>query len=106
MQARLSDPVDLSLHAVRLLGFAGADAIARRFDQDPVLVTEHLLDFEAFGWVTYSEFAGSVGWSLADAGRDEGRRRLAIELDAVGARPVVVDVHARFVPLNARSWTP
>ncbi len=102
MQARLSDPVDLSLHAVRLLGFAGADAIARRFHQDSELVTENLLDFEAVGWVTHSEFAGSGGWSLTDAGRGEDRRRLAAELDAAGARPVVVDVHTRFVPLNAR----
>lgn len=102
MQARHSDPVDLSLHAVGLLGFAGADAIARRFDQDSELVREHLLDFEALGWVTHSEFAGSAGWSLTEAGRGEDRRRLAAELDAVGARPAVVDVHARFVPLNAR----
>lgn len=102
VQAHLSEPVDLSLHAVRLLGFADAGAIARRFGQDSEEVQEHLLDFEAFGWVTRSEFAGSGGWSLTDAGRSENRRRLAAELDAAGARPVVVDVHARFVPLNAR----
>jgi hypothetical protein len=102
MQARRSDPADLSLHAVRLLGFARADAIARRFDQDSEVVAEHLLDFEALGWVTHSEFAGSGGWSLTDAGRGEDSRRLAAELDAAGARPVVVGVHTRFVPLNAR----
>jgi hypothetical protein len=39
---------------------------------------------------------------LTDAGRGEDRRRLAAELDAAGARPVVVEVHTRFVPLNAR----
>jgi hypothetical protein len=102
MQAHRSDPVDLSLHAVRLLGFAGADAIARRFNQDAEVVTEHLLDFEAFGWVTHSEFAGSAGWSLTEAGRGEDRQRLAAELDAAHARPVVVDVHTKFLPLNAR----
>lgn len=102
MQGRPSEPVDLSLHAVGLLGFADAGAIARRFGQDSQKVQEHLLDFEALGWVTRSEFAGIGGWSLTGAGRDEDRRRLAAELDAAGARPVVVDVHARFVPLNAR----
>lgn len=102
MQAHRSEPVDLSLHAVRLLGFADARAVARRFGQDPEEVQEHLLDFEACGWVIRSEFAGSAGWSLTEAGRTENHRRLAVELDATGARRVVVDVHARFVPLNAR----
>jgi hypothetical protein len=100
--AHRSQPADLSLHAVRLLGFADARAIARRFGQDAEEVHEHLLDFEAFGWVTRSEFAGSGGWSLTEVGRGENRRRLAAELDATGARAVVVDVHARFEPLNAR----
>jgi hypothetical protein len=102
VQAHLSDPVDLSLHAVRLLGFAGAGAIARRFGQDSAEVQDYLLDFEAFGWVTRSDFAGSGGWSLTDAGRRENLRRRAAELDATGSRPVMVDVHTRFVPLNAR----
>ena len=70
VQAHISDPVDLSLHAVRLLGFADAGAIARRFGQDSEEVKDHLLDFEAFGWVTRSEFAGSGGWSLTEAPDD------------------------------------
>lgn len=102
VQAHLSDPVDLSLHAIGLLGFADAGAIARRFGQDAPAVLERLLDFEAFGWVTRSEFAGSGGWSLTEAGRREDRRRLAAELEATGAQPVVAGVHARFVPLNGR----
>ena len=102
MQGRPSEPVDLSLHAVRLLGFADVGAIAARFGQDPTSVQEHLLDFEASGWVTRSEFAGSGGWSLTDSGRDEDRRRMTAELDASGVRAVVIDAHARFVPLNAR----
>ena len=101
MRGRRSDPVDLSLHAVCLLGFAETGVIAGRFDQDRDEVAEHLLDFQAFGWVTRSEFAGSGGWSLTDAGRVEDLRRMAAELDASGARPVVVDVHTRFLPLNA-----
>lgn len=102
MRARPSDPVDLSLHSVCLLGFADTHAVAGRFGQDPAEVAEHLLDFESFGWVARSEFAGSAGWSLTDAGREEDRRRMAAELEASGARPVVVDVHDRFLPLNAK----
>ncbi len=60
------------------------------------------MDFEAYGWVTRSEFAGSGGWSLTDGGRAENERRLAAELEASGARSTVVEVHRRFLPLNAR----
>jgi hypothetical protein len=102
VHAYVSRPADLSLHAVRLLGFADTGVVARRFGQDPEGVLEHLLDFEASGWVTRSEFAGTGGWSLTEAGRAEDERRLAAELDAAGARPVVLEVHAQFVPLNAR----
>jgi len=59
----------LVLHAVRLLGFADADAIARRFNQDDVEAA--LQDAEARGWATYSSFAGTSGWSLTEAGRAE-----------------------------------
>lgn len=40
--------------------------------------------------------------SVADRGRAENERRLALELDASGARSTVVEVHSRFLPLNAR----
>lgn len=97
-----SDPATLSIHAVRLLGFADTGTVARRFQQDPMEVEERLFDFEASGWVSRSEFAGTKGWSLTAEGRVEGERRLAEELDTSGARSVVVDVHVRFLPLNAR----
>jgi hypothetical protein len=85
----------LVLHAVRLLGFADADAIARRFDQDGV--EETLRDAEARGWVTYSSFAGTSGWSLTEAGRVENERLLKAELTNVNA---VQQVYAEFLPLN------
>lgn len=92
----------LTLHGVRLLGFAQPQPIASRFGLDRAEVWENLLDFEAFGWVTRSEFAGNAGWSLTDSGRTENERRLAAELDAFGVRSTVVKVHSRFLPLNAR----
>lgn len=97
-----SDPGTLTLHAVRLLGFAEADQVAARFGLDRTRAQEDLLDFQAYGWVSRSEFAGSGGWSLTDRGRAENERRLGAELEALGARPAVVEVHRRFLPLNGR----
>ena len=63
---------------------------------------ESLEDFEAFGWVQRSRFAGAGGWSLTDAGRAQNCAQLAAELDAAGARPVVNVALGAFEPLNAR----
>jgi hypothetical protein len=79
-----------------------AQAAAARFGLDRHLVEELLLDFAACGWVSHAEFAGTGGWSLTEAGRLEDERRLGSELQDVGVRSVVDDVHRRFWPLNAR----
>ncbi|GAA4399005.1 hypothetical protein GCM10023168_05700 [Fodinibacter luteus] len=102
MPQRVSDPATLTLHAVRLLGFAETDRVASRFSLDRADVEEHLLDFEACGWVLRSQFAGTRGWSLTDRGRAENERQLAAELDHFAVRSTVAEVHQRFVPLNAR----
>jgi hypothetical protein len=65
-------------------------------------VGEALEDFEAFGWVARSRFAGSGGWSLTAAGRAQNGAQLAAELDAAGARPVAAAVLEAFEPLNVR----
>lgn len=97
-----SDPVLLTLHAVRVLGFAPATAVAARCGLPRTDVEERLEDLRARGWTSRSDFAGSDGWSLTDAGRAEDERLLASELDGCGARDVVAEVNERFVPLNAR----
>jgi len=97
-----SDPEDLVLHGPRVLGFAPATRIARRYGLDPEPVGELLLDHEARGWVQHSSFAGSSGWSVTDRGRIEDERRMATELDRAEARQVVAEVHAEFVGLNRR----
>jgi hypothetical protein len=97
-----SDIATLTLHGVRLLGFARPQQVASRFGLDRAEVWENLLDCEAFGWVTRSEFAGNPGWSLTGSGRAENERRLAAELDAFGVRSTLVEVYSRFLPLNAR----
>lgn len=102
MPAYVSAPEDLALHGPRVLGFASPARIAARFGLAPDVVEELLLDHEARGLVRRSEFAGSSGWSVTDRGRDENERRLAVELDAAGARDEVTSAHAEFVALNRR----
>jgi hypothetical protein len=99
----MAEPSDLLvLHGVRLLGMATAARVADRFALDPGATDELLLDQQALGLVTWSEFAGRGGWSLTGSGRVRGEELLAEELDAAGAREAVRAVHAEFLPLNAR----
>lgn len=94
-------PADvLVLHAVRTLGYATAARVAGRLGLAEVETTEHLLDAQARGWVAHSSFAGDGGWSLTEAGRREGERLLAAELDDAGARTAVEAVYRDFLPLN------
>ncbi|MCP2328339.1 hypothetical protein HDA40_006846 [Hamadaea flava] len=97
-----SAPDLLVLHAVRILGYADAPAIAARYALDEALTQELLGDAEAYGWVTRTEFAGLGGWSLTDRGRPENERRLAAELDQVGGASEVGEVYQQFLPLNTR----
>jgi len=91
----------LTLHALRLLGFADTESVAARFGQDPHDVERRLIDAGANGWASRSSFGGSRGWSLTVAGRTENERLLAEELDSVGGQAAVAAVHAKFAPLNA-----
>jgi hypothetical protein len=97
-----SDPELLVLHAVRLLGMAEDHEVAARFGLDPAVAGELLLDFEARGWVTHVDFAGTGGWTLTDSGRAENERRLAEELTGTDSRPVVVAAHGHFLSRNGR----
>ncbi|WBQ05557.1 transcriptional regulator [Kribbella sp. CA-293567] len=97
-----SAPELLTLHAVRLKGVADDRGVAERFALDQAATTELLLDYQAFGWITWSEFAGTGGWSLTDAGRVENERRLAIELDQAAGREWIRETYSEFLPLNER----
>ncbi|WP_040454445.1 hypothetical protein [Kribbella catacumbae] len=92
----------LVLHAVRLKGVADELAVARRFALDRAVTAELLLDCQAYGWITWSEFAGLGGWSLTDAGRAENERQLAVELDRAAGREVLREIYTEFLPLNER----
>ena len=100
--AATSSPELLTLHGVRILGMASAGSVARRFGLATDEVEELLLDAEAYGQVSGARFADLTGWGLTDRGRAEDNRRLAEELDAVGAREVVDEAHTAFARLNRR----
>jgi hypothetical protein len=102
MPPHVSKPADLVLHGPRVLGFASGADIATRFALDPTVVEELLLDFEAYGWVHQSSFAGRSGWSITDRGRAENERRLGVELDELGVRPLVAALHRDFLRSNRR----
>lgn len=102
MSAYASAMQDLVLHGPRVLGFASPARIAARYALGSDAVEDVLLAFAAEGWVSHSRFGDSSGWFLTDAGRLEDERRMTVELDRAGARDVVVEAHARFVPLNRR----
>ncbi|WP_328331365.1 transcriptional regulator [Kribbella sp. NBC_00382] len=76
--------------------------VAGRFGLGQEVVADLLLDYQAYGWIGWSEFAGSGGWSLTDAGRVENERQLAAELEQVGGREVIQEVYEGFLPLNGR----
>jgi hypothetical protein len=100
--AYASAPDLLVLHALRLVGMADCAAVARRFSLDASVVEEQLLDDESRGWVQRVRFADLRAWSLTIAGRLEGERLLAEELDRSGARDEVAGAHTHFLPLNTR----
>ncbi|SEJ17170.1 hypothetical protein SAMN04487917_104115 [Arthrobacter sp. yr096] len=90
----------LTLHAVRLLGFADTAAVAERFAQDSGEVESQLIDAGVNGLVLRSTFAGEGGWSLSSLGRVENERLLADELDHAGAWSTVLAVHDDFAEFN------
>lgn len=87
------------LHAVRVLGYADATRVGERAAL-PSAAEDLLLDAQASGHVTWSRFDDVGGWSLTEAGRREGERLLADDLDRRGARAAVESVLVDFAPLN------
>jgi hypothetical protein len=90
----------LVLHAVRLKGMADDAEVAARFTLDSGTASELLLDFEAYGWVSRVDFAGTGGWTLTAVGKQRNERQLAEELAKSGSGAEVAAVHKDFLPLN------
>lgn len=92
----------LVLHAVRVAGVANDAALAEHTGLDERVVGELVEDDRARGWVSRVDFAGTGGWTLTQAGRDQDTASLAEELNAAGARGAVEAARQGCEPLNAR----
>lgn len=90
----------LTLHAVRLLGFADTVSVAQRLRQDADDVEQLLIGAGTQGWAVRSSFGGCRGWSLTVAGRTENERLLAEEMNSAGGQAAVTGVHGDFGELN------
>jgi hypothetical protein len=90
----------LVLHAVRLKGMASSQTAAARFDLDAESVGELLLDLQALGRVTWTQYGSAAGWSLTPLGKAHGERLLAAQLDAAEARDAMRDAYDAFLTHN------
>jgi hypothetical protein len=94
-----SDPSLRVLHALRLKSFAPVDVVAEVaevHEADAVALLETFRDKE---WVRHRD-GRITGWMLLTAGRTEGERMLADELDAVGGRDDIHAAYRQFLALN------
>ncbi len=94
-----SDPRLLVLHGLRLAGVSEAESLAERTGVPAAGVESQIAQAEASGWARWRD-GRMAGWSLTPAGRAEGGRRLAAELDQAGARDSVGDAYRRFAAVN------
>lgn len=88
------------LHALRILGYAGASQVSERSGVPSTETEKSLLEAQAAGQVNWSQFENECGWSLTEAGKTLGERLLAEELESANARPLVESVMIEFEPLN------
>lgn len=95
----LDDGELLTLHGLRLLGFAPATRLAERVGMAVHAIEAELAALASGGHVIERTGARS-GWTLTAAGRSRGESLLAAELDRAGVREAVTACHAWFVPIN------
>jgi len=101
-----SDPALLTLVGLRLASFAPVAVVAARAGRSVDETARFLDQFERDGLARRRPRPAATGdetvdaWSLTPAGRVEGERRCAAELDALGRRAAVTDAYERFLALN------
>lgn len=99
--ATTSDAELLVLQGLRLKSFAATEVVAEAAALPVDEVAGRLEQFRSKEWVRHREGALS-GWMLLPAGRAEGERMLAAELDATGHRGAVDAAYRSFLSLNQR----
>lgn len=97
--AHRSEPQLLTVHALRIKGFAEPPIIADYYALEEVDVRTALDKAQAAGHVAYRDGRMS-GFLLTPEGRVEGERMLAAELDDIGARDEVDGAYREFLSLN------
>lgn len=91
------------LHAVRLAGINGADAVVERSEVGASRVASVLTEAQASGWVEQRVVVRDrrpSGWMLTAQGRRHGEALLAAEVALAGAAEALVAAYERFRPVN------
>lgn len=100
--AQTSDDQLLVLLSARLKSFTPAEDLAGLYGLDTAAVEATLTDMAADdkAWVMHRESPARSGYLLTPAGRGEGERLLAAEVDSTGARDAVEANYQTFLGLN------
>ncbi|MEI2651009.1 MAG: hypothetical protein V9G12_02325 [Microthrixaceae bacterium] len=91
------------LHAVRLAGINGADAVVERSEIGASRVASVLTEAQASGWVEQRVVVRDrrpSGWMLTAQGRRHGEALLAAEVALAGAAEALVAAYERFRTVN------
>ena len=91
------------LHAVRLAGINGADAVVERSEIAASRVASVLTEAQASGWVEQRVVVRDrrpSGWTLTAQGRRHGEALLAAEVALAGAADALVAAYERFRTVN------
>lgn len=99
-----SPPRLLALHGIRLRGRADAHQVADYMGAEPQAIADALRDLEAADLVEHRT-GRFPGFGLTPAGRREGERLLADELDEHGLRPHVEAAYEEFLAFNSQMLT-
>ncbi len=97
--AHASDTELLALQGLRLKGRTQPDAIAALYGVDQGKIEVALASLADAGFAQFRE-GRTAFWMQTAEGKVEGERRMAVELDAAGARPLAVECYDAFKVLN------
>jgi hypothetical protein len=96
-----SDPYFLTLHALKLKGFAESGIVAELTGLSAAEVEGHLAAAQVEGLAQHREGRVS-GWALTGDGRARHRELLDADLEGAGCRELLSANYSGFAPLNGR----
>ncbi len=88
------------LHALRTKGMADEEAVAQAAGVPTEQVGAVLEAQAQQGWVRYRDGSRAKGWMLLGAGRVEGERLVAAEVEASGGRSRIHELYRSFLVLD------